>query len=162
MGAKTATMGAVLHILMHACAKTLLFLTVGVVAYGAGTRSISKLAGMARSMPVAAAAFFVGAFALTGVPPLACFWSKMYMLAGALEVRGVFGPIALILALLESLISFAFFLWVGQKVFFGRSPDETARVIDSPRSMEWVLVAMIVVTLLAPLVGIPLVSSLAH
>ncbi len=88
LGAPTATRGAILHILMHACAKTLLFLSVGAVAYATGTRSISKLSGLARTMPVAAAGFFIGAFALTGVPPLACFWSKLYMLRGALEVRG--------------------------------------------------------------------------
>ena len=170
LGAAMATTGAVLHILMHACAKTLLFLTVGSIAYATGTRSMSKLSGLARSMPIAAVAFFVGAFALTGVPPLACFWSKLYILGGALQVKGVFGPVALVLALTESLITFGWFLWVGQKIFFGKAhqgqhgageEEEATSAGKSPATINWVLVAMIIVTVLAPIVGLPLVSQLA-
>ena len=169
LGSSLAFRGAVLHIMMHACAKTTLFLTVGAVAYATGTRSISKLSGMAQSMPIAAVAFFVGAFALTGVPPLACFWSKIYVLAGALQVPGAFGPIALILVLVESLVTFGWFLWVGQKVFFGKAkgasakaqPLEAARALDLPRTMNWILIGLIILTLLAPLAGIPIVSRLA-
>ncbi|MCX6376693.1 MAG: proton-conducting transporter membrane subunit, partial [Armatimonadetes bacterium] len=174
MGATMAFRGAVLHILMHAFAKTLLFLTVGVVAYATGTRSISKLSGLAGSMPIATLGFFVGAFALTGIPPLACFWSKMYVLAGALQVPGAIGPIALILVLVESLVSFGWFLWVGQKVFFGKAKEGIATrrgqapalgqaragVQAIPPSMKWVLMGLIVLTLLAPIAGIPLVSHL--
>ena len=178
MGATMASRGAVLHILMHACAKTTLFLTVGAIAYATGTRSMSKLSGLARSMPIPAVAFFVGAFALTGVPPLACFWSKMYVLAGALQLHGAFGPIVLVLVLIESLISFGWFLWVGQKVFFGapspiagailrREPEDSANAqlepvgtLDTPATMDWVLIAMILLTLVVPIVGIPLVSHL--
>lgn len=157
LGSAMAFKGAVLHIMMHACAKTLLFLTVGVIAYATGTRSISKLSGLAKTMPIAAMAFFVGAFALTGMPPLACFWSKMYMLIGALQVPGALGPIALVLVLVESLITFGWFLWVGQKVFFGKPGAETASV---PMTMNWVLIAMIALTILAPIVGIPLVQAI--
>ena len=171
LGGTMAYRGAVLHILMHACAKTLLFLTVGAVAYAVGTRSMSRLSGIGRILPTAAVGFFVGAFALTGVPPLACFWSKIYVLAGALEVPGAFGPIALILVLIESLISFAWFLWVGQKVFFGKLPEsmavtedeESGRLVGAPElppSMNWMLVAMIAVTLVAPIAGIPIISHL--
>ncbi|MCL5102905.1 MAG: hydrogenase 4 subunit D [Armatimonadetes bacterium] len=179
LGADMASRGAVLHILMHACAKTTLFLTVGAIAYATGTRSMAKLSGLGRSMPIAAVGFFVGAFALTGIPPLACFWSKMYVLAGALQVAGAFGPVALILVLIESLIAFGWFLWVGQKVFFGvptrtakakmqhksdTAPDaqpEPVGAMDPPPSMDWVLIGMIILTLVAPLVGIPLVSHLS-
>jgi len=201
LGGTMAARGAVLHILMHACAKTTLFLTVGAIGYACGTRSISKLSGLGRTMPIAAVGFFVGAFALTGIPPLACFWSKIYVLAGALQVPGTFGPIALVLILAETLVSFGWFLWVGQKVFFGRSKDEapdevkTSRpggegripeavgagignsaqsagsgpgplglggVPDPPPSVDWVVIGMILLTLAAPVAGIPLVSHLIH
>ena len=178
LGATMASKGAVLHILMHAVAKTLLFLTVGAVGYACGTRSISRLSGLARTMPLAAVAFFVGAFALTGIPPLACFWSKVYMLMGALQVPGILGPIALILILTESLISFAWFLWVGQKIFFGKPKQivpakerseaegadergpEAAGLARTPRSMDWILVILIIACVAAPIVGIPLVQAL--
>ncbi|MGC8834323.1 MAG: hydrogenase 4 subunit D [Armatimonadota bacterium] len=178
LGAPMALRGSVLHILMHACAKTTLFLTVGCIAYACGTRRISALSGLVRSMPLAAVGFFVGAFALTGIPPLACFWSKMYVLAGALQVQGAFGPIALVLILVESLVAFAWFLWVGQKVFFGApkvvspaaseghpiqhaSPGTAGGTLDPPRTMDWILVLVILLTLAAPIAGIPIVSRLA-
>jgi hydrogenase-4 component D len=171
LGAKMAMRGAVLHIMMHACAKGMLFLAVGAIAYAAGTRSISKLSGLAKAMPIAAVSFFLGTFALTGIPPLACFWSKLYILTGALQLRGAFGPIVLILVLVESLVSFGWFLWVGQKVFFGKpkqgvraqkraEEEKAAGARDCPASMNWVLVGMIVLTLLAPIAGLPMVQRL--
>ncbi len=178
-GVSIALRGSVLHIFMHAFAKTTLFLTVGAVAFATGTRSISRLSGLATKMPIAAAGFFVGALALTGIPPLACFWSKIYLLMGALQIPGPFGPIALILVLVESLVSFGWFLWVGQRVFWGREKEgfasergsgrgvrqhdllEAGTVLDPSPCMNWVLIGMIALTLLAPLVGIPLVWRLA-
>ncbi|MBP6963636.1 MAG: hypothetical protein KBC96_04425 [Armatimonadetes bacterium] len=169
LGASIAYRGAVLHIFMHAFAKTTLFLTVGTVAYATGTRSISKLSGLASRMPLATLAFFVGAFALTGIPPLACFWSKMYVLAGALQVPGAFGPIALTLVLIESLISFGWFLWIGQQVFFGRSKEAVVAVtheaeaeseLHASAAMNWVLATMVLLTLLAPFAGMPMVARL--
>lgn len=175
LGASMAMRGAALHILMHSCAKTLLFLTVGAIGYATGTRSISKLCGLARQMPIAAVAFFVGVFALTGVPPLACFWSKIYVLMGALQIGGVFGPLALVLILVESLVSFAWMLWVGQRVFFGKSTAsapssvsetdgqpmfETVGALDPPRSMNWVLIALVIACFVAPIAGIPLVQAI--
>ena len=174
LGATMAFKGAVLHILMHAVAKTLLFLSVGAIVYATGTRSISKLSGLARSMPVAAFGFFVGMLALTGIPPFACFWSKVYVLIGALQVPGAFGPIALILILTESLISFAWFLWIGQQVFFGKpkqavlkSADKAekpepvlAGALDPPRSMDWILIVLMIACVLAPVAGIPIVQAI--
>lgn len=170
-GSSIAFRGAVLHILMHAVAKTTLFLSVGAVAYLTGTRSISKLSGLAGSIPLVAWAFFIGAFALTGIPPLSCFWSKIYVLIGAMQLRGAFGPTVVILLLTESLITFAWFLWVGQKVFFGKTRNaiggraEEAIVLEQTRSslpytMEWILILLMIACFLSPIVGIPLVHRL--
>lgn len=178
LGASMAMRGAVLHILMHAFAKTTLFLSVGAIAYATGTRKMSKLSGLGRTLPVAAVAFFVGAFALTGVPPLACFWSKLYMIAGTLEVSGSLGPIVLILVLIESLVSFGWFLWVGQKVFFGKTErqikdtglaeheaaqephGEGSAKLNLSAGITLVLWIMIILVLVAPIAGIPIVSRL--
>ena len=75
--------------------------------------------------------------------------------------------------LVESLIAFAWFLWVGQKVFFGkpienespgirRGSEGDAVVCDlgCPAGMKWVLVGLIAATILVPLAGIPIVAKL--
>ncbi len=120
LGSLTALRGGVLHILCHGFGKATLFLCAGAVAYVTGSRSISALGGVARSMPLTATAFFVGAAAVTGVPPFACFWSKFMILAGALRAAGRDRTDAgRPGAGRESLISFAWMLHIAQKVFFG-------------------------------------------
>ncbi|MDH7602716.1 MAG: hydrogenase 4 subunit D [Armatimonadota bacterium] len=160
MGADLATRGAVLHVLMHAFAKTLLFLSVGVAVYVTGTKDLSQLHGLARRIPTAAVAFFVGAFALTGVPPLPCFWSKLYMLSGALQLKGAFGPVILVLVLIESLVTFAWFLYIGQKIFYGRAPETDSCKV--PLCMNAILIALILATILVPIAGIPIAAQIAN
>jgi len=158
LGSRIAYQGAVLHILCHAAAKGTLFLAVGAVAYGAGTRSISRLSGLARVMPVEAVAFVVGALAVTGVPPFSCFWSKFFIFAGALESPG--GILLLVLLVTESAISFGWLVWVSQKVFFGPPSPAALAAADPPWPMAVALVAGIILCVAAPYVGLSLVKLL--
>jgi len=159
LGSAVAYQGGVLHIICHGFAKTTLFLAVGAVSYAAGTRSISKLGGVAKQLPIAAAAFFVGAFAATGLPPFACFWSKFWILTGAMATHTPIGVIFLVLALGESLVSFAWFLRIGQRVFFGTAPEGLVVQNPSP-AINWVLIALIVMCIAAPFIGLPLVEAI--
>ncbi len=68
--------GAVLHTLNHALFKSLLFLGAGAVVRATGTRVIDELGGVARRMPLTAAAFLVGSVAIVGLPPLNGFVSE--------------------------------------------------------------------------------------
>jgi len=157
LGAPLGYQGGVLHILCHGFGKATLFFCVGAIAYVTGTRSISALHGLGRTMPLTAAAFFVGLLSVTGVPPFACFWSKFMILAGAMQLHGPVGPIILTLVLCETLISFAWMLYVAQKVFFGAA-SATANVrSEPPWPMRATLIALMLGCLAAPVVGIPLV-----
>ena len=156
LGSLTALRGGVLHILCHGFGKATLFLCAGAVAYATGSRSISALGGVARSMPLTATAFFVGIAAVTGIPPFACFWSKLMILAGALELPGAIGPTLLVLVLAESLISFSWMLHVGQKVFFGATTPVALVHSDPPLAMSVSLVVLMVGCLAAPVVGLAL------
>lgn len=160
MGSVTGFRGGVLHILCHGFGKATLFLSVGAVAYVTGTRSISALGGVARSMPLTATAFFVGLLAVTGIPPFACFWSKFMILAGALEIPAPLGPAILILVLGESLVAFGWMFHVGQKVFLGIRTPAAQVNSDPPPAMSGALVLLMLGCLLAPLAGIPLVRLL--
>ena len=164
MGSELAFRGGVLHIINHGFAKSTLFLCAGAVAYATGTRSISQLGGLGRRLPLVGLAFVVGVLALTGVPPLGCFWSKFYLLAGALQLAGGLGPVILVLVLLESLVSFAWMLRIAQKIFLGApteavtaNPEETL-----PVPMAIALGILIIMSVAAPLVGIPLVAHIPY
>jgi hydrogenase-4 component D len=160
LGSSVGFQGGVLHILCHGFGKATLFLCVGAVAYMTGTRSISALGGLARSMPLTATAYFVGVLAVTGIPPFACFWSKFMILAGAISIPGALGPGILALVLVESLVAFGWMLRVGQRVFFGGRTELAMVNGDPPAAMRWTLVALMAGSLLVPLVGIPLVHRI--
>jgi len=162
MGSTLAFRGAVLHIITHGFAKSTLFLAVGAVGYATGTRSISQLSGVGRKLPLVGLAFVIGVLAVTGVPPLACFWSKFYLLTGSLQIAGGLGPVILGLVLLESVIFFAWMLWVAQKVFLGAPSERVLAAPDNglPLAMSIALLVLIVMCVASPLVGIPLVQHI--
>jgi len=49
--------------------------------------TVDELAGLGRTHPLAAVMMAVFMFSLTGIPPLAGFWGKLNLFAGALSVR---------------------------------------------------------------------------
>jgi hydrogenase-4 component D len=158
LGSVTALRGGVLHILCHGFGKATLFLCAGAVAYITGSRSISALGGVARTMPLTATAFFVGVMAVAGVPPFGCFWSKFMIVAGAMQLAGAVGPVVVTLVLVESLISFAWLLHVAQKVFLGVTTPVACVNSDPPPAMSAAIIVLMLGCLLAPAVGIPLVQ----
>jgi len=163
MGSSLGFRGGVLHIACHAAAKGLLFLSVGAIAYATGTKSIKSLSGLARNMPLTAAAFMVGVFSLTGIPPFSCFFSKFFIFTAALNMSGVVGTLFAVLVILESLICFGWFLWIGHKVFFGKqlalNPENNA-VKDPPFAMSASLVILMMLCLIVPWVVMPIINKI--
>lgn len=157
MGSMTGLRGGVLHLACHGFAKATLFFCAGAVAFTTGSRSIAALGGLARTMPLTAAAFFVGVLATTGVPPFSCFWSKFMILAGAVRLGGAIAPVLLVLVLAESLISFAWMLHVGQKVFLGAATPVAEGSSDPPAAMTGVLIVLMIGCLAAPAPAMPLI-----
>ncbi|MGL6208545.1 MAG: proton-conducting transporter membrane subunit, partial [Paracoccaceae bacterium] len=85
LGTKAALIAALFHILNHASFKAALFLSAGIVDHGAGTRSIARLGGLARLMPVAFVLAGLAALSMAGVPPLNGFLSKEMLLEQAVH-----------------------------------------------------------------------------
>jgi hydrogenase-4 component D len=110
---------------------------------------------------VVSTGFIIGLFAVTGVPPLSCFWSKFMMFTGAFEIGGVAGPIMGVLVILESLAAFAWYLLVGHRVFFGQVSEKAAVAIKDPSPVITVpLIILMALCFLAPLIGWPFVQYL--
>jgi len=158
LGSTVGFRGAALHLACHASAKGLLFLAVGAVAYATGTKKISELGGLGRRMPLVGLAFFVGILAVTGVPPFACFWSKLLMLIGALELGGALGPLLVALMIAESMVAFGWFLYVGQRVFFGQPSNPASQARDPGWAMSAPLVVLILLTVVVPLLALPVIQ----
>jgi multicomponent Na+:H+ antiporter subunit A len=68
VGTRDAIVAALLYLIAHAAYKGALFLVAGAVDHAAGTRDITALAGLRRSMPGTALAGGLAAFSMAGVP----------------------------------------------------------------------------------------------
>jgi multicomponent Na+:H+ antiporter subunit D len=102
-----STMGAALHIAVHAFGKITLFMAAGAIYTAAHKINVSQLDGIGRRMPWTMGAFAIGAISMIGLPPAAGFLSKWYMLLGALEVEQWF---AVGVIVLSTLLNAAYFL----------------------------------------------------
>ncbi|MFC9974166.1 Na+/H+ antiporter subunit A [Spirillospora sp. NPDC127200] len=75
-GWRTAALAGVTMLLAHALFKAALFMVVGIVDHGTGTRDLRELSGLARRAPVACGAAVAAAASMAGVPATLGFAGK--------------------------------------------------------------------------------------
>jgi formate hydrogenlyase subunit 3/multisubunit Na+/H+ antiporter MnhD subunit len=80
-----AAAAGVLQAIAHATAKAGMFMAAGLIFARLGHDRIDELAGAARALPLAAAAFLIGGVALMGVVPSGAYLAKKLLLALAEE-----------------------------------------------------------------------------
>ncbi len=107
--------GAILHILNDALMMACLFLVVGAIMYTVGRRHIGQFRGLNRKMPITMGAFTVTALSVIGIPPTAGFFSKWYLVLGAIEDQQWFFVGIL---LLSSLLTAILFFRVIENIYF--------------------------------------------
>lgn len=150
-GSTLAFNGAVMHIFNHAFAKGLFFLVAGALSFTTGTRLLPALRGVLGRMPVVGASFAAAALAVTGVPPFNCFFSKFSIFAGGFEAARAH-PLLLVLlviALLESIGSFTWILWIFTASGLGKPSEEVAAATPLAPAMEYVLLTLVALTLVS-------------
>jgi multicomponent Na+:H+ antiporter subunit D len=99
--------GAVLHILNDAFMMACLFLVAGAIMYKLGIRNIYHFRYLYKKMPFTMAAFSIGALSVIGVPPTCGFFSKWYLILGAIEAQQwIFAALLLISSLLVAIVFF--------------------------------------------------------
>ena len=106
LGTPVALIGALLHLFSHAVMKGCLFLVVGGIRWRTGVVRIADYVGMGRRMPLTMAAFVVAGLAMIGLPPTVGFFSKWYLLSGAVEAGAWVFVAALVLSSLMGLVYF--------------------------------------------------------
>ncbi|WP_336363141.1 proton-conducting transporter transmembrane domain-containing protein [Halalkalicoccus salilacus] len=84
-----AILGGLFHIPAHAFGKLTLFFCAGAIHVETHTDYVSEMAGIGKRMPWTMAAFTVGAAGMAGIPLIAGFVSKYYMLIGGLAAGGI-------------------------------------------------------------------------
>lgn len=140
--------GGVFHLMTHAFFKALLFLGAGCVIHAAHTQDIRRMGGLGSRMKITAWTFAAGALALSGIPPLAGFWSKDAILAAALEANSLLFAAGLAAAFCTALYMTRLFVLV----FLGEPRFELAaanKVREMPPTMTMPLLALVVLTVVS-------------
>lgn len=99
-----AFIGALLHIINHALMKMVLFMVAGGIFKQMGTLSISRLRGFPTLMPFTALAFIIAVLSMIGIPPTGGFFSKLYLILGAVEAGAWFFVFAILLSTLLAIV----------------------------------------------------------
>lgn len=144
---RTAVEGGLFHMFNDAFVMGLLFLVAGAIYYATKESSLRNLGGLAQNMKYTAVFFIIGVFAISGIPPLNGFASKLLIYESVFQLN----PILAIVAILSSFLLLAVFLKVFIMVFLGPRLPRFENVKEVPRSM---LIAMGVLTVIIVFVSL--------
>jgi NADH-quinone oxidoreductase subunit L len=156
-----AFVAGMFHVMTHAFFKACLFLGAGSVMHAmAGELDMRKMGGLKSKLPVTYATFLIAALAISGIPPLAGFFSKDAILAGAFEGGGgIFKVLWAVGLFTAGLTAFYMFRLVA-RTFAGtfRGTEEQAHhVHESPRTMTVPLIVLAALSIVGGWVGLPAV-----
>src|SRR6476659_2325256 len=159
VGAFTA---AIFHLMTHGFFKGLLFLGSGSVIHAVhDEQDMNKMGGLWRRIRWTHATMLIGAIAISGIPPLAGFFSKDEILGAAFN-NGfvVVWFIGLVVAVMTGLYMFR----LMGKTFYGEShvdPEVEPTIHESPRSMVVPLVLLAIPSIfLGMALGLPFGAGL--
>ncbi len=170
--------GGIFHLYTHAFFKALLFLASGAVIHAlSGEQDLRHMGGLRKHLPVTFYTFLIGTIAITGVPPLAGFFSKDEILWKTFSTgHQVLWVVAVVAAFLTAtymfrLVYLAFFGERRQAAAPAGQGHGTAdpahgghdahggghgaHLHDAPAPMAIALVVLAAGSILAGLVGVP-------
>ncbi|MEO1458746.1 MAG: proton-conducting transporter membrane subunit, partial [Pseudomonadota bacterium] len=133
--ATVAIAAAVTFLLVHALYKAALFLVVGSIDHGTGTRELARLGGLWRTMPLTSAAAVLAAGSMAGFPPFLGFIGKELKYEGALAIAEEPWPLATA-AVLSNALMVGLTLVLILRVVFGR-PGNTPRTPHEVSPRLW-------------------------
>ena len=137
-----AYVAAIFHLVTHAFFKALLFLGAGAVIHEMHhEQNIYKMGGLRKKMPVTAAMMGIGTLAISGIPPLAGFWSKDEILASVFSKGGIYYGFW-VLSLLAALMT-AFYMGRHWLLIFVKEPsNELDSINEAPKNMTRPLILL--------------------
>jgi len=144
--------GATMMYISHGLGKAILFMMAGSIILQTGTRSMSKLGGLAGKMPYTAVITMIGALTIIGIPPTSGFMAEWILFNGVLQTGvnhwdslrvAAFG-----IGILATVLSSAYILWMYKRVFFGKISEEHIHVRDSSKYITVTMAVLAAITLI--------------
>jgi NADH-quinone oxidoreductase subunit L len=150
----------IFHLMTHAFFKGLLFLGCGAVIHGMHEeQNIQNMGGLRKYMPITFWTFLIGALANAGLVPLAGFWSKDELIAGAWTspVFPNWGKVIAIVGLAAAFLTALYMFRLVFLTFFGRERFDTHELHphEAGPTMTVPLVLLAIPSILIGFVGFP-------
>ena len=157
--------GATLMYVSHGLGKAILFMMAGAIILQTGTRSMSKLGGLAGRMPYTAVIAMIGALTIMGIPPTSGFMAEWILFNGVLQ-SGVANSdtlriVAFGLGILATVLTAAYILWMYKRIFFGKIPEQYTKIKDPNRYVIVTMAALAAITLILGVYPNPLLNPVA-
>lgn len=130
-GSGVALTAALTFLIVHALYKAALFMVVGAVDHGTGSRDVTALRGLRRAMPLTAVSALLAAVSMAGLPPFLGWIGKELLYAGVT-------PWLLLPLLASNALIFAVAGVVALRPFWGAPPGPLPR---EPHEAGWQMLA---------------------
>ncbi|MGA9843399.1 MAG: NADH-quinone oxidoreductase subunit M [Nitrososphaeraceae archaeon] len=157
--------GATLMYVTHGLGKGILFMMAGSIILQTGTRSMSKLGGLAGKMPYTAVIAMIGGLTIIGIPPTSGFMSEWILFSGVLQTgvhdMNSFRVILFGFGILATVLSTAYILWMYKRIFFGKLPEYLHQVKDSNRYITVTMAVLAAITLIIGVYPNPLITPIS-
>ena len=155
-----AYVAAIFHLVTHAFFKALLFLGAGAVIHEMHhEQNIYKMGGLRKKMPVTAAMMGIGTLAISGIPPLAGFWSKDEILASVFSRGGIyygFWALSLLAAFMT-----AFYMGRHWLLIFVKEPtSDIENIHEAPKNMTRPLILLGIFSMFIGFINTPFFHGL--
>jgi multicomponent Na+:H+ antiporter subunit A len=163
-GNPDALLGGLAMLIAHATFKAPLFFVVGIIDTSTGTRDLTKLSGLRKSMPVVATMAVLAAISMAGIPPMLGFAAKEAGYAGLLDggTAGYLGTAVMAVGSAFTVAYSARFLW-------GAFADKPGVEATAPKpSSPWMTGPTMLLVVLGLVLGVfpallePLLQSYAQ
>ncbi len=187
-----APVAGIFHLVTHACFKAMLFLGSGSVIHAMEevvghqpvlAQDMRLMGGLRKKMPYTSATFLIGCVAISGIPPLAGFWSKDEILGNAFITFPAFWFVGFLTAGMTAFYMFRLYFLTFEGDFRGENKElqkelliasklnldeeeeeheECGSIHESPWSMTFPLVFLAVPSVIIGFMGIPWDSKIAN
>ncbi len=186
-----APVAGIFHLITHACFKAMLFLGSGSVIHAMEevvghqpvlAQDMRLMGGLRKKMPFTSTTFLIGCFAISGIPPLAGFWSKDEILGNAFISFPAFWFVGFLTAGMTAFYMFRLYFLTFEGDFRGENKElqkelllasevnleddehneEHGSLHESPWSMTFPLVFLAFPSVIIGFMGLPWDSKFAN
>jgi len=146
---------AVFHVITHAFFKACLFLGSGSVIHAmGGEQDMRKMGGLKSIMLVTYATFAISTLSISGIPPLAGFFSKDEIMMVAFQQNKILWAVAALASLLTAFYMFRALFLTFFKDFRG-TEEQKHHLHESPKVMTFPLIILGLLALFGGVIGLP-------